>query len=76
MLLSGWGGDEGVSCKGRGYYESLLLRGHRARLCAEFRANGKGLRRLLAEVLLSLAHPNLLHSLHRLFRGKDPRRRR
>ena len=45
VLLSGWGGDEGVSCNGRGYYERLLLRGHWARLCAEWRARGKGPRR-------------------------------
>ena len=76
VLLSGWGGDEAVSCKGRGYYEDLLLRGHWARLCAEYRARGKGLRSFLAEVLLPLVHPDLPRSLRRLRRGKDPRRRR
>ena len=76
VLLSGWGGDECVSHKGRGYYESLLLRGHWARLCAECRARGMGLRRFLAEVLLPLAHPDLRRSLRRLSRGKGPRRRR
>ena len=76
VLLSGWGGDEGVSCNGRGYYESLLLRGRWARLCAEFRASGKGPYLFLAEVLLPLAHPDLLRRLRRLLRGKGPRRRR
>ena len=76
VLLSGWGGDDVVSCSARGYYEHLLLRGHWARLCAEYRARGKGLRRFLMDVLLLLAHPNLHISLRRLRRGKDPRRRR
>ena len=76
VLLSGWGGDEVVSCQGLGYYEHLLLRGHWARLRAEYRARGKGLRRFLAEVPLPFAHPDLPRSLRRLRRGKDPRRRR
>ncbi len=76
VLLSGWGGDEGVSYTGRGYYERLLLHGHWARLCAEWRARGKGPRRFLAEVLLPLAHPDLPGSLRRLWRRKEPRRRR
>ena len=40
VLLSGWGGDEGVSFLGRGHYAALLLRGRWARFLAETRAEG------------------------------------
>ena len=41
VLLSGWGGDEGVSFLGRGHYAALLLRGRWARFLAETRAAGE-----------------------------------
>lgn len=41
VLLSGWGGDEGVSYLGRGHYAALLLRGRWARFLAETRAAGE-----------------------------------
>ena len=40
VLLSGWGGDEGVSYLGRGHYAALLLCGRWARFLAETRAAG------------------------------------
>ncbi len=75
VLLSGWGGDEGVSFNGRGLHEQLLLGGRWLRLAAECRA-GPHPFRTLAQVALSLAHPRLPIHLHRRLRGKEPRRRR
>ena len=70
VLLSGWGGDEGVSFNGRGLYAHLLLSGRWLRLAAECRASGRGLRHVLGETVKSLAPP-LPRRLRRPWR--DPR---
>ena len=41
VLLSGWGGDDGISYFGRGHYAALLLGGRWRRFCAETRAAGE-----------------------------------
>ena len=74
VLLSGWGGDEGVSFNGRGFHESLLLGGRWLRLAAECRAAPRPLRPL-AHAALSIAHPRLPVHLRRWWHGKEPRRR-
>ena len=71
VLLSGWGGDEGVSFNGRGFYAQLLLAGRWLRLAAECRARGWGLRQALGETAKSLAPPRLLNRLRRLL-GRRP----
>ena len=75
VLLSGWGGDEGVSFNGRGRDAHLLLSGrwrellsHRGRDAAPFG--------FFAGVVLRLAHPNLPGRLRRLVRGEEPLHRR
>ena len=75
VLLSGWGGDEGVSFNGRGHREHLLLCGRWLRLAAECRADPHPLR-ALAHVALSIAHPRLRSHLHQRLQGQAPRRRR
>ena len=68
VLLSGCGGDEGVSFNGRGLYAHLLLSGRWLRLAAECRR--RGLRRVLWVTMKSLTLP-LPRRLRRLWR--DPR---
>ena len=75
VLLSGWGGDEGVSFNGQGHREQLLLGGRWLRLAAECRADPHPFR-TLAHVALSLVHPRLRNHLRRRLRGEEPRRRR
>ena len=65
VLLTGWGGDEGVSFNGRGFYAQLLLSGRWLRLAAECRARGWGLRQALGETALALTPPRLLKRLRR-----------
>ena len=69
VLLSGEGGDEGVSFNGRGLYPHLLLSGRWLRLAAECRARGRGPRHVLGETVKSL--PPLPRRLRRPWR--DPR---
>ena len=61
VLLSGWGGDEGISFNGRGYYPQLLRDGRLGKLWRELRAGG---RRPLARLLLSAVLPLLLPGAH------------
>ena len=75
VLLSGWGGDQGVSFNGLGSHQQLLLRGRWLRLAAECRATSRPLR-TLAHVALSIAPPELRDRLIRWRRGVPPRRRR
>ena len=75
VLLSGWGGDEGVSFNGRGHLEQLLLGGRWLKLAAECRAGPRPFR-ALAHIALSLAHPRLWNHLCTRLQGKEPRRRR
>ena len=76
VLLSGWGGDEGASFNGRGYFEQLLLSGRWWRLAVEGRAAGMGPRRFLFGIVLPLVHPGLALDLRRLWHGKEHRSRR
>ena len=75
VLLSGWGGDEGVSFNGRGFHQQLLLGGRWRRLAAECRATSRPFR-TLADVALSIAHPGFRARLIGWRRGVAPRRRR
>ena len=70
VLLSGWGGDEGVSFNGRGLYAHLLLSGRWPRLAAECRARGLGPRHVLGETARALMPP-MPRRLRRPWR--DPR---
>ena len=54
VLLSGWGGDEGISFNGRGAHEELLLRGRWGRL---WRETGEKSRRPLASIAANVALP-------------------
>ena len=69
VLLSGWGGDEGVSFNGRGLYAHLLLSGRWPRLVAECRARELGLRHVIGETVRSLIPP----MPRRLRRWRNPR---
>ena len=75
VLLSGWGGDEGVSFNGRGFHQHLLLGGRWLRLAAECRATSRPFR-TLADAALSIAHPGLRVRMGRRWRGEEPHRRR
>ena len=75
VLLSGWGGDQGVSFNGLGFHQQLLLRGRWLRLAAECRATSRPLR-TLAHVALTIAPPEFRDRLIRWRRGVPPRRRR
>ena len=72
VLLSGWGGDEGISFNGRGYDAHLLLSGRWRTLIAASRARGNPLHRLLAGVVLRLIHPRLPGTMRRRLRGAEP----
>ena len=63
VLLSGLGGDEGVSFNGRGYYTHLLLRGRWRRLAAECRTGEKDWMRVMARCFLELVDPRLFRYL-------------
>jgi len=52
VILSGWGGDEGASFNGRGYFPNLLLQGQWRRLIQE--SNGNPLRFIVREAVLPL----------------------
>lgn len=58
-MLSGFGGDQGVSYSGPGYFEWLLLRGRWVRLLSELRHFGGGWPRTLLAIALRLAGPNV-----------------
>ena len=75
VLLSGWGGDEGVSFNGNGHFASLLLRGRWMALLAACRAHGERPRRFLARLVLPLVHPHLPLRLRMLRSGRWPFRR-
>ena len=74
LLLSGWGGDEGVSFNGRGGNAQLLLHGRWQELLANRGGNEPALK-FLATVLLRLAHPELAEVLRLSLRRTGPRRR-
>lgn len=68
VLLSGWGGDEGVSFSGRGHPAWLLFTGRWMRLLAECHARNRRLPGFLADVLLPLVHPRSKLVLRRLLK--------
>ena len=70
VLLSGIGGDEGVSFNGRGFYAQLLLGGRWLRLAAECRARGWGLRQVLGETAKTLMPTRLLNRLYKPSHGE------
>ena len=72
VLLSGLGGDEGVSFNGRGYYAELLLRGRWRQLAAECSAQAENPVSFIARIVLRIVSPGLPRHLARmrLPRGK------
>ena len=77
VLLSGWGGDQGVSFNGlKGWPEHLLLTGRWLGLIAHLRSRGRRPLPRLARVVLGLVHPELPDAVRRWRRGKEPKRRR
>ena len=74
VLLSGWGGDEGISFNGRGYYAQLLLSGRLGRLWRELRERGRPLRRAVTRVILPLAFPGARRAIQ-VWRGAERPRR-
>ena len=73
VLLSGLGGDEGVSFNGRGYYAELLLRGRWRQLAAECSAQAENPVSFIAKIVLRIVHPDLVGHLAR---RRFPRRGR
>ncbi len=74
VMLSGWGGDEGVSHNGAGHRQELLLGGQWRKLAVECRAQDAPLTYFLGYIVLPLAFPRLASGLHRWRRGKRFRR--
>ena len=75
VLLSGFGGDEGASFGGRGYYVHLLLRLRWMRLVAELRArDGSPWKHLAYAVAPVVMMPSFHSKVHRFLKGRDPRR--
>ena len=62
-LLSGWGGDEGVSSSGHGYYAQLLLSGRWRALYAECRARKASPLRFLAGTVVRMPDAALIDHL-------------
>ena len=58
VILSGWGGDEGVSYNGRGYYPQLLRTGRLRRLWRELKQRST---RPFAALLMEAAGPLVSH---------------
>ena len=52
LMLSGWGGDEGLSFDGSGYSAELLLRGHLWQLFREGRRHGSAFKFISRELFL------------------------
>ena len=76
IMLSGWGGDEGISFNGRGYYPQLLRDGRLGVLWRELRERGRRpLPAILLEAVLPLLFPGARPVVDRLRRGKWPLRK-
>ena len=76
VLLSGWGGDEGISFNGRGYYPQLLRSGRVRRLWRELRErHRRPFAALLAEAALPLVSRRTAKVARRLRRGEWPFRK-
>ena len=74
VLLSGLGGDEGISFNGRGYEAHLLLCGRWGKLWAECRTHEENPIRFQARLAASLVHPLLPGRVARWRQGR-PRHR-
>lgn len=71
VLLSGWGGDEGISFNGRGYYPQLLRSGRLGRLWRNLReARGRPLAAFVTQAALPLAFPGAAQAWRRFRRGE------
>lgn len=70
VLLSGLGGDEGISFNGRGYDAHLLLCGRWGKLAAECRTHEENPIRFLARIAASLVHPSLPGRVARWRQGR------
>ena len=76
VLLSGWGGDEGISFNGRGYYPQLLLDGRPGALWRDIRQHSRcPLAAVLAHAVLPLAAPGVHRALVNLRQGRWPARK-
>ena len=76
VLLSGWGGDEGISFNGRGYHRQLLRSEGVGPLWRELRERSRRRRVVLTvQTALSLAAPSARRAARRLLRGEWPYRR-
>ena len=70
VLLSGWGGDEGISFNARGFYAELLLSGRWGRLWREIGDSARHpLATIVAGVALPLASPSAARALRALRYG-------
>lgn len=77
LLLSGWGGDEGISFDGRGYYPSLLRQGRWRELYqASLDRSTPFWKFILTHACLPLIHPNALNTINTIRRGQWPARYR
>ena len=77
VLLSGWGGDEGISYNGRDTYRHLLRSGHAGTLWRELRERSRyPLAAFLAEAARPLVSPGVAAAARRLRRGEWPFRKR
>ena len=75
VLLSGWGGDEGISFNGRGYYPLLLRSGRVGALWRELsECNSRPLIALLKQAALPLLSPAAAQAVKRLRHGESPLR--
>ena len=71
VLLSGWGGDEGISFNGRGYYRQLLRSREVIRLWRELRErSARPLAVLGKQAVLSLVSPGVRRAARRLRQGR------
>ena len=70
VLLSGWGGDEGISFNGRGFYQQLLLSGRFGALWRELAEQGPHpFASILVNAALPLVSPKSARALRALRRG-------
>jgi asparagine synthase (glutamine-hydrolysing) len=76
VLLSGLGGDEGISYSGPGYYPQLLRSGRVGQLWRELRERRRRpLAALMVEAALPLVAPGARAAARRLRRGRSPFRK-
>ena len=75
VLLSGWGGDEGISFNGRGHHGQLLRSGHWGRLWREVSASSqRPLANILLNAVLPVASPSLVRAVRAVREVRNGRR--